>query len=175
VFLLLVDGHEAWIPVENFLPFLFAFISEVRVFSVSLWSLNLLTKYRGFHPTSSVTFKVCKSMHHHTIPIKQLTRCKHFSSLLLDVYVRLSMFRAFSRPSSGAQQLQLSSWWWAWERPKHVEPYINVKKWTWEIIASSWLIYWESSVTFCFCIFQCISVRWENKNIDRWDVACPLL
>jgi len=21
----------------------------------------------------------------------------------------------------------LSSWWWAWGRPKHVEPYINVK------------------------------------------------
>jgi hypothetical protein len=51
-------------------------------------------------------FKVCKSVHHHTIPINQPTRCNNFSSLLLDVYVRLNMFRASSRPSSGAQQLQ---------------------------------------------------------------------
>jgi len=50
--------------------------------------------------------KVCKSVHHHTIQINQPTRRKNFSSLLLDVYVQLNMFRASSRPSSGAQQLQ---------------------------------------------------------------------
>jgi hypothetical protein len=38
--------------------------------------------------------------------INQPTRCNSFSSLLLDVYVQLNMFRASSRPSSGAQQLQ---------------------------------------------------------------------
>jgi len=36
----------------------------------------------------------------------QTTRCNSFSSLLLDVYLQLNMFRASSRPSSGAQQLQ---------------------------------------------------------------------
>jgi hypothetical protein len=51
-------------------------------------------------------FKVCKSVHHHTIQINQTTKCNNFSSLLLDVYVQLNMFRASSRPSSGAQQLQ---------------------------------------------------------------------
>jgi len=51
-------------------------------------------------------FKVCKSVHHHTFQINQPTRCKNFSNLLLDVYVRLNMFRAYSRPSSAAQQLQ---------------------------------------------------------------------
>jgi len=51
-------------------------------------------------------FKVCKSVHHHTIPINQPTRCKNFQSLLLDVYVRLNIFRASSNPLSGAQQLQ---------------------------------------------------------------------
>jgi len=40
------------------------------------------------------------------IPINQPTRCNNFPSLLLDVYVRLNMFRASSCPSSGAQQLQ---------------------------------------------------------------------
>ena len=49
---------------------------------------------------------VCKSVHHHTIQINQPTRCNNFSSLLLDVYLQLKMFRASSRPSSGAQQLQ---------------------------------------------------------------------
>jgi len=51
-------------------------------------------------------FTVCKSMHHHTIQINQPTRGNNFSSLLLDIYVRLNMFQASSRPSSGAQQLQ---------------------------------------------------------------------
>jgi hypothetical protein len=41
-----------------------------------------------------------------TIQINQPTRCNNFSSLLLDGYVRLNMFRASSCPSSGAQQLQ---------------------------------------------------------------------
>ena len=54
----------------------------------------------------SYNFKVCKSVHHHTVPIIQPTRCNSFPSLLLDVYVRHHMFRASLRPSSGAQQLQ---------------------------------------------------------------------
>jgi len=45
-------------------------------------------------------------MHHHTNQIYQQTRCNNLSSLLLDVYVQLSVFRASSRPSSGPQQLQ---------------------------------------------------------------------
>ena len=38
--------------------------------------------------------------------VNQPTRCNNFSSLFLDVYVQLNMFRASSRPSPGAQQLQ---------------------------------------------------------------------
>jgi len=45
-------------------------------------------------------------VHHHTVQINQPTRCNNFSSLLLDVYVQLNMFRASLRPSSGAEQLQ---------------------------------------------------------------------
>jgi hypothetical protein len=40
-----------------------------------------------------------------TIQINQPTRY-NFSRLLLDVYLQLNMYRASSRPSSGAQQLQ---------------------------------------------------------------------
>jgi hypothetical protein len=38
--------------------------------------------------------------------INQPTRCNNFSSLLLDIYAQLNMFRASSRPSSGTQQLK---------------------------------------------------------------------
>jgi len=37
---------------------------------------------------------------------KSPTKCNNFSSILLDVYLQLSMFWASSRPLSGAQQLQ---------------------------------------------------------------------
>ena len=40
------------------------------------------------------------------VQINQPTRCNNFSSLLLDVYIQLNMFRASSRQSSEAQQLQ---------------------------------------------------------------------
>jgi len=45
-------------------------------------------------------------VHRHTIQIYQPTGCNSFSSLSLEVYVQLNMFRASSHPSSGAQQLQ---------------------------------------------------------------------
>ena len=57
------------------------------------------------HQIVLYAFKVCKSVHHHTFQIKQPTRCNNSSSLLLGVYIQLNMFRASSRPSSGAQQL----------------------------------------------------------------------
>ena len=50
--------------------------------------------------TSGYRFKVCKSVHHHTIQIYQPTRCNIFSSLWLDVYVQLNMFRASWRPTA---------------------------------------------------------------------------
>jgi hypothetical protein len=53
-------------------------------------------------------FKVCKSVHHQTIQINQPPRCNNFSSLLLDVYVQLNMFRASPRPTSGAQQIGMN-------------------------------------------------------------------
>jgi len=56
--------------------------------------------------SSNVVFKACKSVNHHTVQINQPTRCNNFSSLLLDVYLQLNVFRASSRPLSGAQQLQ---------------------------------------------------------------------
>jgi hypothetical protein len=58
----------------------------------------------GFHNLS-----LLHKMHFniiHPFQINQPTRCNNFSSLLLDVYLQLNMFRASSRPSSGAQQLQ---------------------------------------------------------------------
>jgi len=49
-----------------------------------------------------------------TILINQSTRCNSFTSLLLDVYVRLNMFRASTRPSSGAYNCTRSLWFYRW-------------------------------------------------------------
>jgi hypothetical protein len=59
-------------------------------------------------------FDVRKSVHHHTIPINQPTRLNSFTSLLLDVYVWLNMFRAPLRPSSGAYNYTRSLWFNRW-------------------------------------------------------------
>jgi len=48
------------------------------------------------------------------IQINQRTRCKSFTSLLLDVYVWLNMFRAPPRPSSGAYYCTRSLWFYRW-------------------------------------------------------------
>ena len=60
------------------------------------------------------TFDVCKSMHHHTFQINQPTRCNNFTSLLLDVYVWLKIFRAPLRPSSGAYDCTSNLWFYRW-------------------------------------------------------------
>jgi len=71
---------------------------------------RLRRQHSGFsrvpHRYKSNYFKVWKSVHYYTIQINQPTRCNSFSSLLLDVYVQLNMFRTSSRPSSWAQELQ---------------------------------------------------------------------
>ena len=64
---------------------------------------------------TSVVFDVHKSLHHHTIQTIQPTRCNNFTSLLLDVYVWLNMFRASPRPSSGANRCTSSLWFYLWK------------------------------------------------------------
>jgi len=65
-----------------------------RVFNY-IWSLAL------FDACTYINLTLGKSVHHHTIQIIQRTRSNSFTSLLLDVYVWLNMFRASPRPSSG--------------------------------------------------------------------------
>jgi hypothetical protein len=59
-------------------------------------------------------FDVLKSVRHHTIQINQPTRCNSFTSLLLDVYVWLNMFRALPRLSSGAYNCINILWLYRW-------------------------------------------------------------
>ena len=61
-----------------------------------------------------VRFDVRKSVHHHTSQINQPTRCNSFTSLLLDVYVRLNVFRAPLRPSSEAYNCTRNLWFYRW-------------------------------------------------------------
>ena len=60
------------------------------------------------------SFDVHKSMHLHMIPIFQPTGCNSFTSLLLDVYVGLIMFRASPRPSSEAGNCTRGLWFYRW-------------------------------------------------------------
>jgi hypothetical protein len=55
------------------------------------------------------------AIHHHTIQMNQATRCNSFTSLLLDVYVWLNMFRASPRPSSGAYNCTRSLCFYRWK------------------------------------------------------------
>jgi len=71
-----------------------------RPCNVEAWAQSQPGPYEIFRWTKNrflSGFKVCKSVHHHTIQINQPTRCNNFSSLLLHVYVQLNMFRASSR------------------------------------------------------------------------------
>jgi len=51
-------------------------------------------------------------VHHREIQINQPTRSNSFTSLLLEVYVWLSMFRVPLRPSSGAYNCTRSLWFY---------------------------------------------------------------
>jgi hypothetical protein len=95
------------------------------IWTTQSWLVGWLGKGKGkVHPLSghegpdveyrhnSTLFDVRKSIHHHTIQINQPTRCSNFTSLLLDVYVWLNMFRAPLCPSSGAYNCTRSLWFY---------------------------------------------------------------
>jgi hypothetical protein len=73
------------------------FVKEFCVQNDHADTQNMFVKFK--------VFMVVK-IHIVAIQINQPPRCYSLSSLLLDVYVRLNMFRASSHPSSGAQQLR---------------------------------------------------------------------
>jgi len=66
--------------------------------------INFWPKYRK--GKVRLTFKVCKSVHHHSIQINQQLDATVSQVYYPDVYLQLNMFRTSSRPSSGAQRLQ---------------------------------------------------------------------
>jgi hypothetical protein len=53
-----------------------------------------------------IKFKVCKSVHHHTIQIKHQLDATVSPVYYPDVYLQLNLFRASSRPSSGDQKVK---------------------------------------------------------------------
>jgi hypothetical protein len=79
-------------------------------------------------------FDVRKSVHHHTIQIIQPTSYNSFTSLLLDVYVWLDMFRASPRPSSGAYNCTRNLWFYRWREAAGAllvvvwQPHINISE-----------------------------------------------
>ena len=75
-----------------------------------LFSISPMRRQRK----NRLCFDVRKSVHHHTIQINQPPRCNSFTSLLLDVYVSLNVFRALFHPSLGAYNCTRSLWFYRW-------------------------------------------------------------
>jgi hypothetical protein len=105
-------------------------------------------------PRSS-KFDVCKSVHHHTIQINQPTRCNSSTSLLLDVFAWLNMFRAPPCPSSGAYNCISSLWFYRWSVVVAVLLVIFWPKGqtttnSTATVAFSWLIYLNCLPSFSF-------------------------
>jgi hypothetical protein len=89
-----------------------------------------------------IVFDVHKSVHHYTIQLNQPTRCNSFTSLLLDIYVWLNMFRVSPRPSSGVYNCASSLWFYRW---RVAFAALLVVVWP---VASCWLIYLNFIVFF---------------------------
>ena len=92
-----VTGTCRWIVIYDEAHFIIVHLLVCYI-SVNTESFNNMIKQSLRNLTFVTTLWI--------IQIKQPTRCNSFSSLLLDVYLQLNMFRASSRPSSGAHQLQ---------------------------------------------------------------------
>jgi hypothetical protein len=98
--------------------------------SFAFWNtfvLHIITILYSFTYASKNIFDVRKSVHHHTIQIIQPTRCNSFTSLLLDVYVWLNMFRASPSPSSGACNCTRSLCFYRWR----------------EAAGALWVVFWQ--------------------------------
>jgi hypothetical protein len=71
---------------------------------------EILEKITHKKEMNYLTFR--KSVHHQTNQIIQPTRCNSFTSLVLDVYMWLNMFRVSPHPSSGAYNCTRSPWFY---------------------------------------------------------------
>jgi hypothetical protein len=84
-------------------------LSQVRIFW-RVYAINLKGAGGGRLNLSwlyyDVSFKVFKSLRYHTIQINHQLDATISPVYYLDVYLQLNLFRASSRPSSVAQQLQ---------------------------------------------------------------------
>jgi hypothetical protein len=98
------------------------------------------------------------------IQINQPTRCNSFTSLLLDVYVWLNMFRAPRSPSSGAWNCTRSLWFYRWSlavgallvvvwlTPDHQQ------KCTFETVPSCWLFYFSRMIMHSLANVQIVMI-----------------
>jgi len=98
--------RAVWISKINSVRFMFAGFDEKRSLQKKGGYTRRNARSRfGWCCPKKETWSTTQ-MNNTRIQINQPTGCNNFPSSLLDVYVRLNMFRASSRPSSEAQQLQ---------------------------------------------------------------------
>jgi hypothetical protein len=75
----------------------------------------------NFHKKCKNKLDVCGSVHHSIIHKDNPTSCNSVSKFLFHIYIKLNMFRATHRPSSGAQNCTSSLWFRIRERLLDVE------------------------------------------------------
>ena len=107
---------------------------------------------------------VCNSVHHHKIQIIQPTKRKSFTSLLLDVYVWLNIFRAPLRPSSEAYNCTRSLWFYRWR----------------EVAGALLVVVWKTNSSLALqdpsgTNFACKSfVKVQSTDVGAIAVACKI-
>jgi len=87
------------------------------------------------------------------IQINQPTRRNSFTSLLIDVYVWLNMFRAPFRPSSGAYNCTRSLWFYRWSVA--VGALLVV---VWQLDRFIWIVWWCTDL-------RTSNLKWCSRNL----------
>ena len=91
------------------------------------------------------------------IQINEPTRCNSFTSLLLDVYVWLNMFRASPRPFSGAYNCTRSLWFY---RSREAAETLLVVVWPVIITCYVWLNMFRASSRPSSGAYNCTRSLW---------------
>jgi len=96
------------VKYKEILPFDSTNKTNLTITGIFTQQIHQNSSYMFRHSMVSVIkeFKVCKSVHHHIIQINHQLDATIFPVYYPDFYLQLTMFRASSRPSSVAQQLQ---------------------------------------------------------------------
>jgi len=121
--------------------------------------------------TDSAPNDIKNNDEYNSIQIIQPTRCNSFTSLLLDVYMCLNMFRVSPRPSSGAYNCTKSLWFYRWREAAGALLVISNK-----LVKLLHLVGW-----IIWIVWWCTDLRtsnlwiWSSSNLFRIEFTITWL